>query len=49
MYGDRIWIRTSAPTLGQHNDEVFRELGVDEAKRGRLRQLRVIGDELVGA
>jgi crotonobetainyl-CoA:carnitine CoA-transferase CaiB-like acyl-CoA transferase len=49
MSGIASWIRTSAPTLGQHNDEVLRELGVDEAERGRLRQLRVIGDELVGA
>ncbi len=49
MSGIESWIRTSAPTLGQHNDEVLRELGVDEAERGRLRQLRVIGEELVGA
>ncbi len=49
LSGIESWIRTSAPVLGQHNDEVLRELGVDETERERLRQLRVIGEELVGA
>ncbi len=48
LSGVESWIRTSAPVLGQHNDEVLRELGVDEAERARLRALRVIGEELVG-
>ena len=33
LSGIESWIRTSAPVLGQHNDEVLRELGVDEAER----------------
>lgn len=35
--------RRPAPTLGQHNDEVLVELGVDEAERQRLAAERVIG------
>jgi crotonobetainyl-CoA:carnitine CoA-transferase CaiB-like acyl-CoA transferase len=49
MSGIDSWIRTSAPLLGQHNDEVLGELGVDAAQRQRLRELRVIGEDLVGA
>jgi crotonobetainyl-CoA:carnitine CoA-transferase CaiB-like acyl-CoA transferase len=49
MSGIDGWIRTPAPLLGQHNDEVLDELGVDAAERERLRELRVIGEELVGA
>jgi crotonobetainyl-CoA:carnitine CoA-transferase CaiB-like acyl-CoA transferase len=33
-----------APTLGQHNDEVLRELGVSDEELARLRDEHVIGD-----
>jgi crotonobetainyl-CoA:carnitine CoA-transferase CaiB-like acyl-CoA transferase len=49
MSGITAWVRTPAPLLGEHNDEVLSELGVDAAERQRLRQLKVIGEELVGA
>jgi crotonobetainyl-CoA:carnitine CoA-transferase CaiB-like acyl-CoA transferase len=35
--------RRPAPTLGQHNDEVLAELGLDEAERQRLADERIIG------
>jgi crotonobetainyl-CoA:carnitine CoA-transferase CaiB-like acyl-CoA transferase len=39
------WIRRAAPTLGQHSDEVFRELlGLDDAELARLRADEIIGD-----
>jgi crotonobetainyl-CoA:carnitine CoA-transferase CaiB-like acyl-CoA transferase len=34
--------------LGQHNDEVLAELGVDEGARAALRSAGVIGDRPVG-
>jgi crotonobetainyl-CoA:carnitine CoA-transferase CaiB-like acyl-CoA transferase len=48
---DRIgsWVRRAAPVLGQHNDEVFDELGVDAAARQALRRLNIIGEDLVRA
>ena len=49
MSGITAWVRTPAPLLGEHNDEVLSELGVDAAERQRLRDLTVIGEELVGA
>jgi crotonobetainyl-CoA:carnitine CoA-transferase CaiB-like acyl-CoA transferase len=33
-----------APTLGEHNDEVLREIGVSDEELARLRAERVIGD-----
>jgi crotonobetainyl-CoA:carnitine CoA-transferase CaiB-like acyl-CoA transferase len=42
------WLRSASPTLGQHNDEVLSEIGLDESARGRLRQRGVIGDRLSG-
>jgi len=33
-----------APTLGEHNDEVLREIGVTDDELARLRAERVIGD-----
>ncbi|MDQ1533443.1 MAG: hypothetical protein QOF28_1204, partial [Actinomycetota bacterium] len=33
-----------APRLGQHNDEVLRELGLDDADLAALRDQHVIGD-----
>jgi hypothetical protein len=36
-------VRTAAPMLGEHNDEVLAELGVDSTERGRLEAEGVIG------
>jgi crotonobetainyl-CoA:carnitine CoA-transferase CaiB-like acyl-CoA transferase len=38
------WVRTSAPLLGQHNDEVLEELGFTQARREELRALGIIGE-----
>jgi crotonobetainyl-CoA:carnitine CoA-transferase CaiB-like acyl-CoA transferase len=46
MSGVTRWIRRAAPTLGQHTDEVLRELGVDDAELDRLRAIGVIGTSL---
>jgi crotonobetainyl-CoA:carnitine CoA-transferase CaiB-like acyl-CoA transferase len=35
-------IRRPAPTLGQHTDDVLRELGYDEAAVRDLRQRKVV-------
>ena len=43
------WLRLPSPSLGQHNDEVLTELGVDVDAREILREKRVIGDRLAGA
>ena len=43
------WLRLPSPSLGQHNDEVLTELGVDVEVREMLREKRVIGDRLAGA
>jgi crotonobetainyl-CoA:carnitine CoA-transferase CaiB-like acyl-CoA transferase len=37
--------RTPPPTLGQHNDEVLRELGLSAAEIAELRAKRVIGEK----
>lgn len=42
------WVRTPAPLLGQHNDEVLSEIGIGEARRAELRALGVIGEGLAG-
>jgi crotonobetainyl-CoA:carnitine CoA-transferase CaiB-like acyl-CoA transferase len=47
MAGVDGWIRRAAPMLGQHNDEVFDELGVDGDARRALEELGIIGDRLV--
>jgi crotonobetainyl-CoA:carnitine CoA-transferase CaiB-like acyl-CoA transferase len=39
----RFWTG-AAPTLGQHNDEVLRELGITDEELARLRDARVIGN-----
>lgn len=40
------WLRRASPTLGQHNDEVLAELGLDAEARAALRQCGVIGETL---
>ncbi len=47
MTGVDGWIRRPAPTLGQHNDEVFEEIGVDRDARRELEAIGIIGDRLV--
>ena len=42
------WHRSASPTMGQHNREVLRELGVDDARLAELEALGVIGDRPVG-
>jgi len=38
------WIRCPAPTLGQHNHEILRELGWDERAIAELETAKIIGD-----
>jgi crotonobetainyl-CoA:carnitine CoA-transferase CaiB-like acyl-CoA transferase len=42
------WLRAPSPLLGQHNDEVLAELGLDGEARDGLRRLGIIGEELAG-
>jgi crotonobetainyl-CoA:carnitine CoA-transferase CaiB-like acyl-CoA transferase len=42
------WLRAASPTLGQHNDEVLGEVGVDAEARDALRARHVIGEQLIG-
>ncbi|HEY5011219.1 MAG TPA: CoA transferase [Acidimicrobiia bacterium] len=42
--GPHTYWREPAPTLGQHTDEVLRELGVSETRLTQLRARHVIGD-----
>lgn len=48
--GDRPWFTSPAPTLGQHTEEVLRDLlGLDDDELDRLRADAVIGTEPVPA
>lgn len=47
--GPRHQHRTAPPTLGQHNEEVLRELGLSEADVAELRHRRVIGERVLNA
>lgn len=38
------WLRRPAPTLGQHNEEILRELGYDSSEIRSLREARVVGE-----
>ena len=47
--GVERWIRTPAPTLGQHNVEILRDiLGLDDAEIAQLVDSAVIGDRPLG-
>jgi crotonobetainyl-CoA:carnitine CoA-transferase CaiB-like acyl-CoA transferase len=41
--------RSGAPTLGQHNDEILRELGLTDDEVATLREQRVIGERVLNA
>jgi crotonobetainyl-CoA:carnitine CoA-transferase CaiB-like acyl-CoA transferase len=41
--------RFAPPTLGQHNDEILRGLGLSDDELAALRRQRVIGERLTGA
>jgi crotonobetainyl-CoA:carnitine CoA-transferase CaiB-like acyl-CoA transferase len=45
--GVDAWLRRPSPMLGQHNDEVFAEIGLTDAERASLRELGIIGDRLL--
>ena len=40
--GEGVQVRTVAPKLGQHNDEILGQLGVTEAEMRELRTRRVL-------
>jgi crotonobetainyl-CoA:carnitine CoA-transferase CaiB-like acyl-CoA transferase len=42
------WLRTPAPTLGQHNDELLAEIGFDARDRAALEEAGVVGTVPVG-
>jgi crotonobetainyl-CoA:carnitine CoA-transferase CaiB-like acyl-CoA transferase len=43
--GPERYLRSPAPLLGQHNDEVLRELGCSDEEIARLRAAHVIGEQ----
>jgi crotonobetainyl-CoA:carnitine CoA-transferase CaiB-like acyl-CoA transferase len=43
--GEPVEVRAPSPLLGEHTDEVLREVGVDDGTLARLREERVIGPE----
>jgi crotonobetainyl-CoA:carnitine CoA-transferase CaiB-like acyl-CoA transferase len=48
LTGVEKWVRAPSPLLGEHNDEVLGELGLDTDARATLRHQGIIGEELVG-
>ncbi len=47
--GEEPWLQRPAPTVGQHNDEVLREvLGLTGDELAHLRETKVIGERPVG-
>ncbi|HLN17247.1 MAG TPA: CoA transferase [Acidimicrobiales bacterium] len=47
LRGVPTWLRRTSPTLGEHNDEVLGELGLDQEEIVRLVAEGVVGDRLV--
>ena len=43
------WLRSAAPTLGEHNDEVLDEIGLDVTEIRQLRQAGIIGEKLANS
>jgi crotonobetainyl-CoA:carnitine CoA-transferase CaiB-like acyl-CoA transferase len=43
------WLRSAAPTLGEHNDEVLDEIGLDVTEIQQLRQAGIIGEKLANS
>ena len=41
--------RTAPPTLGQHNDEILRAVGLSDDELATLRAERVIGERVLNA
>ncbi|MGB9226560.1 CoA transferase, partial [Mycobacterium sp.] len=41
--------RSAPPTIGQHNDEILRDLGLTDDQRAELREQRVIGERVLNA
>jgi crotonobetainyl-CoA:carnitine CoA-transferase CaiB-like acyl-CoA transferase len=48
MSGIGQWVRSPAPLLGEHNDEVLSELGLEATERQTLRHIGIIGEVLAG-
>jgi crotonobetainyl-CoA:carnitine CoA-transferase CaiB-like acyl-CoA transferase len=44
----RSWLRSPAPTLGEHNDVVLTDIGLSPEAIGQLRQAGIVGERLVG-
>jgi crotonobetainyl-CoA:carnitine CoA-transferase CaiB-like acyl-CoA transferase len=42
------WVRGPSPTIGEHNDEILRELGLDDADLAKLAETGIIGTRPVG-
>ncbi len=42
------WLHRAAPVVGEHNDEILRELGYDDAAIAALREANVIGERPEG-
>ena len=49
MDGVPAWVRAPSPLLGEHNDEVLGELGLDPGARADLRARGIIGEDLAQA
>ena len=43
------WLRSPAPTLGQHNTEILTEIGLDPVAIDHLRQTGIVGERLAGS
>ena len=43
LSGVEHWLRLAAPTLGQHNAEILREIGVDDEELGQLEADGIVG------